>query len=660
MDNNDNPWATSDITVMPGIGGGNPLKKFRWLLVCLMLLSGPVMALIQPGPGDRELVIGRQLQVLEDPEGRWTVADVSGRFADRFLPSERTYPGFGFTRSTIWLRFTVDFSRVTDQAWYLVQRHPIVDQVVLYSPLPGGGFQRLEMGDRLPFSDRVMAHREFIFPLDSGLEGPQTYYLEIAGKGALHLEVKLSSAQGLIERTYLEQLVFGLFFGGLLVMLIYNLLLYFSVRDKAYLYYVVFLGMLGVSLLNINGFGLQYLWPNVPRINEHYPFFVYIAIAALLRYSIDFLDLGSRLPMAGRWLGWLLRASLVMAPLTLVIPPPWSYHFNTLMVLMVALSLVAAGTLVWLRGYTAARLYVAAWSLFLLGCVVFALGNLGVIPHTMLGNYAPHIGGGWVAVLLSLALGDRINLLENQRDSLSRDSEEAMRRHMDEIRRLDRDKLVFLEYLSHELNTPLNWLGSARLLETSSVPKELRDAVQMVHRGQDRLQKLVSTSLRYFDLAGREQLPAQGYCQPMWMIDRLMTEFAETVALRKLQVQNRVPADLSVLAFERELREVLIMLIDNAIRVSPEGGTLLFSATQDGGHAILRIQDQGRGIPRDHLESIFKPFFMVGSGHHADGFGLSLPMAQVMIAQMGGEIWAESAGIDKGASLCIRLPMEDG
>src|SRR5690606_31066898 len=108
--------------------------------------------------------------------------------------------------------------------------------------------------------------------------------------------------------------------------------------------------------------------------------------------------------------------------------------------------------------------------------------NLGIIPHTSLGNYAPHIGGGWVAVLLSLALGDRINLLEEQRDHLSRESEETMRRHVAEVQRLDRDKLVFLEYLSHELNTPLNWLGSARLLETESVPKELRDAVLMMQR----------------------------------------------------------------------------------------------------------------------------------------------------------------------------------
>jgi two-component system, sensor histidine kinase LadS len=634
------------------------LKKFRCLLACLLLGALPAMATIVPLPQDSELVIGLSVDVLEDPEGRWTIDDVSGPFYGRFQPSSRAYPSFGFTRSVIWLRFTVDFSHVREAPWYLVQRHPIVDHVTLYAPTPAG-YRATQMGDVLPFHERAMAHREFIFPLDTDVDEPQTYYLKVSGKGALNLEVKLSSAQGLIERTYREQLIFGLFFGGLLVMLVYNLLLFFSLRDKAYLYYVIFLGMLEVSLLNLNGFGLQYLWPQWPQINEHYPLFVYIGMAALLRYSQDFLDLSNRMPRTNVWLKRLFWVLVGLVPLTLIIPPPWSYHINTVLVLTVVLSLFAAGTMTLMKGYTAARLYVAAWSLFLIGCVVFALDNLGIIPHSTLGNYAPHIGGGWVAVLLSLALGDRINLLESQRDALSRESEESMRRHMAEVQQLDKDKLVFLGYLSHELNTPLNWLGSARLLETNAVPKELRDAVQLVQRGQERLQELVATSLRYFDLAGRDQSPGLGYCQPMWMLDRLLTDYTETLQERKIRVLNRVPADLSVLACERELAEVLSMLMDNALRASSDGTCIECLADVVKSEVIIRLRDTGKGIDRDALEGIFKPFFMVGSGHHADGFGLSLPMARVMVRQMGGEIWAESEGRNRGTTICIRLPTED-
>lgn len=602
-------------------------------------------------------MIGRDLSVLVDPEGRWTIADVSGSFMDRFQPSAQLYPNYGFTSARIWLRFEVDFSSVLDRPWYLIQRHPIIDHLVLYAPDGVGGFRAIEMGDTRPFGERIFNHREFIFPLDSSVAGRQTYYLEVWGKGALNLELKLASAQGLVERTYREQMLFGLFFGGLLVMLIYNFLLFFSLRETTYLYYVVFLGSLIISLLNLNGFGLQYLWPSWPKINEHYPFFVTIGAAALLRYSLIFLDVASRMPAAERWLQWLFRISVVMVPVSVFLPAPWSYLTNTALVLVVVLSLFAIGWIVWLKGYTAARLYVIAWSLFLLGCVVFSLSNLGLMPHSPLTNYAPHIGGGWVAVLLSLALGDRINLLEYQRDSLSQESEEAMRRHVAEVEQLDRDKLVFMGYLSHELNTPLNWLGSAKMLETESVPKELRDAVRMVQRGQERLHQLVATSLRYFDLAGRDQQPAHGYCQPMWMLDRMLPDIAAALDAKSLRVINRIPAELSVLACEGELREVFSMLLDNAIRVSPENGVIEWLGLREADALVIRVEDQGQGIPREQLESIFRPFFMVGSGHHVDGFGLSLPMARVMISQMGGQIWAESAGPGKGAAICLRLPL---
>src|SRR5690606_25869163 len=158
-------------------------------------------------------------------------------------------------------------SSVVGQRWYLVQRHPIIDHLTLYAPLDNGLFATMEMGDALPFAERELEHREFVFPLDTSAQGERTYYMKVSGKGALSLELKLSSADGLVERTYLEQLVFGLFYGALLVMLVYNLVLYLSVRDVAYLWYILFLGAFILCFVNISGLGLQYLWRSMPRLN---------------------------------------------------------------------------------------------------------------------------------------------------------------------------------------------------------------------------------------------------------------------------------------------------------------------------------------------------------------------------------------------------------
>ena len=633
------------------------MALLRGLIGLLALLPALTMAEVMVAPpGGGEFNLGPYVEVLEDPEGTFSIDQVASDFSDRFQPAGQDNPSFGFSSSVFWLRFAIDTSRAPEREWYLVQRHPIVDHLSLFAPTPQGGFLRKDMGDALPFDHRELNLREFVWPLDSG-RNAKTYYLRVAGKGALSLELKLSSSNALLERTYFEQLVFGLFFGGLLVMLIYNLMLYLSVRDQAYLYYILFLAGYLLSFVNINGLGLQYLWPGYPVLNEHYPLFAGVAMAALVQYSRLFLDTASRAPRAERYLRRLVQVAIVLVPIVVLVPAPWKYHLSTMLILAVVISLISIGVSVWRGGYRVARLYVLAWSVFLIGCVVFAADNLKLIPHTTLTNYAPHLGGAWVVVLLSLALGDRIKLLEHERDELAAETRRTLERHFQEVQRLDRDKLVFLQYLSHELNTPLNWLAGARLLDTGKLPEELREAVNMVQKGQSRLQDLVTTSLRYFDLAGREEAPAASHVAPMWLLDGLIQERKEELERRRLKVLNRVPADVQVLACERELKEVLANLLDNAMLFSGEGQqvSLLGDVSEDS--VLLRVCDQGKGIEADALDGIFEPFFMVGSSHRADGFGLSLPLARVMVEQMGGEIWAESDGPGKGSCLCLRLPL---
>jgi two-component system, sensor histidine kinase LadS len=637
------------------------LQKFlQWVLVpgvWLIMLASPVLAgVVTPAPDDREVSLAPALEVLVDPEGNWSIDQVSSTFAGRFLPHTGGNPSFGFTRSVIWLRMTLDLDQVRGHDWYLVQRHPIVDHMHLYEPDGEGGFRVRHMGDVLPFGERELTVREFVFALPDTLHGPQTYYMKVHGLGALHLDLRLSSADGLVERTYREQLVTGLFFGAVLAMLLYNILLFITVRDTAYLYYLVFITFFTLSFLNINGLGLQYLWPGCPRLNEYFPSIIGLSMVGVIQYTRQFIGLRERSPSADRVLRYLLGGAVLLTLLMVAIPPPLSYHMIVFMVLVIISTLGVVSWRAWRAGFRAARLYVLAWCFFLVGCGVFALLNLGLLPHNVFTNYAPHFGGIWAILLLSLALGDRIKLLQSERDAITAQARTALEKHVQDVEQLDRDKLLFLEYLSHELNTPLNWLAGARLLQAGQLPPELADAVTMVQKGQDRLQQLVSTSLRYFDLAGREQAPSLSYCQPMWLVDRLLRQRDAVIRARSLKVRNSIPADLQVVACEAELTEVLGMLLDNAIQFSEAGGDVLVEAVVSGQQVVLKVRDGGRGIDPQDLERIFQPFFMIGSGHHADGFGLSLPMARVMIRHMGGQMWAESPGRGAGATACVQLP----
>ncbi|MEQ9509410.1 MAG: HAMP domain-containing sensor histidine kinase, partial [Alloalcanivorax xenomutans] len=218
------------------------------------------------------------------------------------------------------------------------------------------------------------------------------------------------------------------------------------------------------------------------------------------------------------------------------------------------------------------------------------------------------------------------------------------------------DKSTFLQYVSHELNTPINWLGAA---DTLSDDDDRRDTWNLVRKGQQRLMGLVSTSLRYFDLSDRESPTLITVCDPYWLVEALTTSRWECLEQSGLKVQNRVSERLRVRANESELQEVLAMALDNAIRFSPAGEVIDISSQRLDGVGEIRMRDNGRGVGADQLESLFEPFFIMGSRHHEDGFGLSLAMARVMIEQSGGRIWAESTGEGQGFTLVIRLPLAE-
>ncbi len=121
-------------------------------------------------------------------------------------------------------------------------------------------------------------------------------------------------------------------------------------------------------------------------------------------------------------------------------------------------------------GYRAARLYVAAWFVFLGLIFIFVLGNLDWVPYVSVITMLPHIGALWVVVMLSLALGDRIRFLEQERNQLFQEARESLERHVREIEQMNRDKSTFLQYVSHELNTPINWIGAAEGWATTTRP----------------------------------------------------------------------------------------------------------------------------------------------------------------------------------------------
>jgi hypothetical protein len=124
--------------------------------------------------------------------------------------------------------------------WYLEIAYPPMDRIDLYIAAPPEQLQYRSFGDHLPFNARDIKFRNFIVRLHTAPKTQQHYYLRFENAGAINLPLTILSASALSEKINNEQIALGIYHGAILVMLVYNLFIFLSIRDASYLYYVLF------------------------------------------------------------------------------------------------------------------------------------------------------------------------------------------------------------------------------------------------------------------------------------------------------------------------------------------------------------------------------------------------------------------------------------
>ncbi len=380
------------------------------------------------GEGEGEVAIGggdsyaisRSFSYLEDAGGELTLADIlkadtQARFQP--VPQSGSATNFGLTSSAIWLRVNLRADRNAPADWMLELAYPPLDRVELYSPDGKGGFTPQVGGDLLPFADRAVQHRNHVMPVRLKAGAVNALYLRVTSGGTVSAPVKLWRPAALWKHDQAEYATISLYFGLLIGLFFYNLLLFFSVRDRAYLIYVAFVGCMAIAQAALTGFGAQFLWPGLLWWNSVSPPAGMAATAVFgLLFARSFLSSALKMPRLDRLIlvlaaGWLLT---LLAALTM------PYVVSSLMVTVLAvfsvITLVVVGVLSLRMGHPGASYFLAAWALLLVGVVTLALHNTGVLPSNALTANALLIGSALEMVVLSFALADRINVTRREKE----------------------------------------------------------------------------------------------------------------------------------------------------------------------------------------------------------------------------------------------------
>lgn len=383
------------------------------LLLCaaLPLRAGEVLLSAAP-----RFDLSRAVDYLEDEGGDFTLDQVlHPELQSLFRRVPQIGPGtnFGLTRSAYWLKLTLAAPADLPRDWLLEVAYAPLDRVDLFSPDPQaeGGWKHQAGGDTLPFASRAVAHRNHVFPVQLAPGARTTVYLRVRSDATLAAPVHLWQPAALWEHDQASYAIFSLYFGLLFGLMAYNLLLYVSVREVGYLLYSAFAAAMGISQAALNGLGLQFVWTHWPAWNA-------VAVPVGLSTTAIFGLLFARnfLSSAGRMavLDKLVLAQIGGWALALVASLLFHYHVAAYMVTTLAvLGVVTLLTLSYLsmrRGYPGSHWFFTAWALLLVGTFTLSLHNMGVVPSNAFTSNSLLIGSALEMVLLSFALGDRINV----------------------------------------------------------------------------------------------------------------------------------------------------------------------------------------------------------------------------------------------------------
>jgi signal transduction histidine kinase len=655
--------------------------------------------------------LGRFIDVLEDPSGALSLADVQrAPYAQQFDRSAAPMLGFGLTKSAYWLRFQVKNPGTAPIAWILEISYPPLDDIRLFASHQDGRMEERRTGDRMPFGSREILFRNYLFQR-SDQPGVTEYYLRVRTTGSLSIPMQAWSAQRFVEHLSVEDPLLWIFYGLMLVMAVYNLFIFVSVRELAYLYYVCYIvSYIGLQF-SLNGLAFEYLWPNQTWWNSRsLLLWLYFGFALGALFQREFLRLWEHFPRLDRislgmgLTGFVLSLSAFVLPYSIAIR--MLVVWGLLEVFMVFVTCVVTA----LQRSRPALFYAASWLVLLTGILLYLMRTLGVIGDSFLSVWGPQLGAAVEVTLLSLGLADRINVMRSNLQQLNTrltDNVSQLQQALTRAEAATKAKSEFVASVSHELRTPLNAIvnipeglleqfqtvpalrcsacGAEFALDPNEKPdiarpcpecrsagaleerssfiftgrlEEAFDHIKRIHKASKHLLAAVSSILDFSKLEAERTHVELEDVNLMELVEETVEPLGPLAASKSVALRV-IPsaADCTVRADPLRVAQVLVNLVGNAIKFSDGRGEVRVAITPEREACVLSVEDQGIGIAKADHEKLFQSFSQVDASttRRFGGTGLGLAISKRLVELHGGQIWVDSE-LGRGSTFYVRLP----
>lgn len=356
----------------------------------------------------KEIELSNQYLFLEDVSGKFSAGDIGKiTFEKQFNHPNRPKVNFGYSASVIWLKINV--LNVSNEDWLLELDNPNIDKVEFFLVKGGQIIDHYLAGDHQLIETYSIKERTPIFPLKLTKNQPYTIYLRGNSTEELNFNLTFWEANRLYSHLSNRTIPWGIFFGFVLVIFFYNLFLWLSLKDKTYLFYIIYVLSFGLFQFSLYGFGFQYVWGNGLFNEKAHIIFLGISVTFLTIFSIYFLDLFKVLPKSKRFLS---IVGVVWGFVYLYMVLTFNHETYKLLVAISFLGVIFQyyfSIKLLLQGNKSVRFYLLATVAFSVAILIIILKNfVSFLP----GDFYLKIGSMIEMVLFSVALGDKYRFIK--------------------------------------------------------------------------------------------------------------------------------------------------------------------------------------------------------------------------------------------------------
>ena len=419
------------------------------------------------------LNLGEKVSFFEDKTAKLDFEDILDN-QDKFELSTTKALNFGVTSSVIWVKFVLSNSTpdLTDN-WLLTLDYPLFDHLSFYE-YKENSWEVIQSGDTKKVSTRVIPNRNFIFPIHLPDPKPRTFFMRFQTQGSMQINLVAKTELEFAKDESFSELGYGLAYGFMLVMILYNLFIYFSLRDKNYLLYVF--STLSITLLQLfySGHLIYFTLGEYPKFaNAMMPMLMASTNIFAPLFAIHFLETKKFAPRSRIVLWVVIILSILDVIAAFFLPTRITISFAGMISLFMTFYLIFTGFTTYLNGHTAARFFLIAWIALLIGAILISFRNFGLVESNFLTVHGLKIGSIAEVVLLSLALSDRYNLFKKEKEAAQAEALRIQKEANETLETKVKERTFELEEANHEINRQM---GS--LLELNQEIQSQKEEIQ--------------------------------------------------------------------------------------------------------------------------------------------------------------------------------------